>query len=211
MTIGGDRIYTGGHQDPRRAGPSPLDIERVKTLYTTVRIPPQKDPPASPEVQGKQVSKRWHSVPFNQHAQPGQPKAWPLGNDGFTSTTYCYEDEASSSALANFVAQAHTIWSEALCGSSVIFVADSACGLDMESCLCSTKDLSEASVHLILAKKGVKWPSATLGYRDLTLPRADPQMPRHHILWPADAYRFIARGPLLMAQQLGERRRQVIA
>lgn len=214
LTSGGDRIYTAGHQDPRRAGLSPRDIERVKALYTPVHIPQQEAasaPPAPSAVQGKRVSKRWHSVPFNQDAQPGQPRAWPLENDGYTYITYCYEDIACSGALAGFVAQAHTIWSEALCGSSVIFVPDSACGSETEPCLCTTNDISEASVHLMLATKGVKWPSATLGYRDLTLPRADPQMPRHHILWPANAYQFIARGPLLMAQQLGERHRQEMA
>lgn len=76
MTTGGDRIYTGSHQDPRRAGLSPRDIARVKALYTPVHISQRQGssaPPKPSELQGKQVSKRWHSIPEDPRVWPATP------------------------------------------------------------------------------------------------------------------------------------------
>ena len=71
-TTSGDLIFTGGHEDPRRAGLSPKDIERVRALYTPVHIPPQQDSPASPAsppLPGRQA-KRYVAANNTQSAQP---------------------------------------------------------------------------------------------------------------------------------------------
>lgn len=210
LTTEGDRIITGGHQDPRRAGLSPMDIERVKKLYPRERVAPQH---SAGEQSGIGVTKRWHSVGFNTGAQSGPFTAWPSSCDdsGSAPITFCYEDGAANDALGDLFAEGLSKWTTAILASGVIFAPDPACGPDyLEPCLCSRGDISEVTVHIMLARYGETWPSSTIGYTDPRTPRAFPNMPRHYILWPADAGKLKARGPLYMSHHIGERLRRMV-
>lgn len=216
LTTGGDRIYTGGHHDPRRAGLSPRDIERVKALYTPVGIPQQEvaptppAPPVSPGRQEKQVTKRWHSVAPNPGNLPGHTKAWPrlYCDADDTVIPYCYEDQASHDALSGLFFAGQARWAAAFVRAGPVFAADFACDINQGPCLCTARDISEVSVHIKLAQHGQTWPISTFGYRYPEIPKTDPHMPRHYILWPANAGKFNERGPLYMAHQIGEKYRR---
>ena len=205
LTIGGDRIHMGGHQDPRRAGLSPMDIERVKALYTQGNIPQQQagtTPPApsvSPRRQEKQVTKRWHSIPAGPQVWPVNPMCF-----GYTYIFYCFQDQASYGDLGDLFLRGLARWAPALRGSGLIFVPDLACY--QQPCLCTAQGVGEATLRIMLSQHGDAWPSTTLGYTDPQpgVPTLHPGLPHNFIIWPADAGRFLERGALYMAQQIGE-------
>jgi len=75
-TTSGDLIFSGGHEDPRRAGLSPKDIERVRALYTPVHIPPQQDPPASPPLPGRQAKRYVAATTRSQRNRGSDLRFW---------------------------------------------------------------------------------------------------------------------------------------
>ena len=203
LTTSGDRIYTGGHQDPRRAGLSSMDIERVKRLYPKRSGAAQLAPEGRPR---KRVTKRWHSIPFESEASPAHARAWPAWEcDSITYIFYCFEDQASYDALNDLFLSGLAKWARAFLRSSIVFAADTACGPNaLEPCLCSDNGIAETSVHIMQGKHGEVWPFSSLGYTRPSIAKVYPNMPRHFIQWPSNAGIFNARGPLHMAQQIGK-------
>ena len=203
LTTGGAQIFTGGHPDPRRAGLSRMDIERVMRLYPKRRGAPPQAPGGRP---GKRVTKRWHTIPFESEARPEHARAWPaFACDGTTWITYCYENQAAHDALNGLFMLGLAKWAQGFRQSSIVFAADPACGINhLEPCLCTENGILEHTVHIMQGRDGetITWPLSTLGYREPS--PADDNMPIHFIQWPTNAGIFNARGPLFMAQQIGE-------
>lgn len=155
---------------------------------------------------GKRATKRWHSIPLESEARPEHARAWPaFACDSTTWITYCYEDQASYDALNGLFVSGLAKWAQALIRSSIVFAADPACGINhLEPCLCSAYGISEVSVHIIQGKHGETWPFSTLGFTNPSIARVYETMPRHFIQWPTNVGIFNDRGPLFMAQQIGE-------
>ena len=211
----GGIIFSGGTGDMNRAGPLPIDIERIKGLYPAQPQPNfhQYAPPvplwqlgnrsvAAKGPPAKRVTKRWHSIPFNQNVQPGQPKAWPSCN-GYTLIFYCFENQASSDTLGDLFEEALDKWRPATDVSSLLFATDPAC--EQLPCICTTPGVAEETVHIKLGLVGEpNWSASTLGYRGPSIPNALPHLPRHFIHWPAAPVNFGDRDVVYMAQHLGE-------
>lgn len=99
LTARGERIWIGGNEDPELAGPSPMDIERVKKLYPKGSSAHQQAPEGG---SGKRVTKRWHTIPFESEARPEHARAWPAWVcESTTYIFYCFEDQASHDALTD--------------------------------------------------------------------------------------------------------------
>ena len=132
--------------------------------------------------------------------------------DSTTYIFYCFEDQASHDALNDLFLSGLAKWAQAFRRSSVVFAADTACGADyLVPCLCSTPGVQETTLHIIQGKRGEMWPFSTLGYTKPSIDKVYPTLPRHFIQWPTNAGVFNARGPLFMAQQIGEApRRQAL-
>lgn len=199
LTTQGERFRIGGNEDPELAGPSPMAIERVKKLYP-------KGSGARQQAPGKGAVKRWHTIPFESEARPDHARAWPAWVCDFTTYIfYCFEDQASHDALNDFFLSGLAKWAQAFLRSSIVFVADTACGADYSvPCLCSADGIAETSVHIMQAKHGQTWPFSSLGYTKPSIAKVYPNMPRHFIQWPTNTGTFNARGPLHMAQQIGK-------
>lgn len=203
LTAQGECIWNGGNENPELAGPSPTDIERVKKLYLKGSGAPRQAHGGRSE---KRVSKRWHTIPFESEAGPGHARAWPAWVcDSTTYIFYCFEDQASHDALNDLFLSGLAKWAQAFRRSSVVFAADTACGAYyLVPCLCSTPGVKETTLHIIQGKRGEMWPFSTLGYTKPSIDKVYPTLPRHFIQWPTNAGVFNARGPLFMAQQIGE-------
>lgn len=206
LTARGSIIYAGANPDPNRAGLSRGDIERIMMMYPKRRVAARQATGGPVEKQETQVTKRWHSIPFDKDAGPAHSISWPTSPCDLRSyVPFCYEDQASQDALKDLFAEGLSKWTQALFQSSLVFAPDVACGPNgLEQCLCSTGGISEDTVHIMLARQGETWPLSTLGYTRPAVPKKYPNMPRHFIQWPADVQKFGARGPVHMAQEIGE-------
>lgn len=202
LSARGSMLYSGGNPDPNRAGLSRMDIQRVMRLYPKRRGAPPGGRP------GKRVTKRWHTIPFESEAEPEHARAWPaFACDSTTWITYCYENQASHDALNGLFMLGLAKWAQGFQQSSIVFAADPACGINpLEPCLCSENGILETTVHIMQGKdeETITWPLSTLGYRKPGAAQAYENMPRHFIQWPTNAGIFNDRGPLFMAQQIGE-------
>lgn len=203
-----DLIFPGGNRDPNLAVASALDIERVTALYPASAPQgnaPQQAPPGppapfgAPGPLGKQITKRWHSIPAGPQVWRANPMC-----AGYTYISYCFQDQASSRDFGDLFLRGLAKWAPALRGSGLNFVPDLAC---LQSpCLCTAQGVGEATLRIMLSQHGDAWPSTTLGYTDPQpgVPTLHPCLPHNFIIWPADADRFLERGALYMAQQIGE-------
>jgi hypothetical protein len=202
LTARGSQINPGGNPDPNRAGLSRGDIERVRTMYPQRRVAPRQ---ATEETLEKQVAKRWFTVPYTPPGAPPQGlQAWPPWPNTHRQTiTYCYEDQPAADALTRLFEAGLAKWAPAFRVSNVEFITDPNCF--QLPCLRTTSQVSPVTVHIMQAR--VTWPLSTLGYRDHRTPVLDPRRPRHFIQWPAPPVNFQRRGPLYMAQAIGERSR----
>ena len=182
LTIEGDQIFVGGHQDPRRAGLSPMDIERVTKLYPKESADSHSTPAEPP---GKSIAKRWWSVPDVQNVDPNQDQPWPASPDGSHTITFCFESQAVWGELGEFFTRALAKWAVAIQVSSLEFAPDPAC--DRSPCLCRTPGVADHTLHILQAVPGHPLLTArtSIGYKNPNLPR-QPGLPRHHLIWPAD-------------------------
>lgn len=159
-----------------------MDIERVKKFYSKGSGAHQQGPEGRP---GKRVKKRWHTIPFESEACPDHARAWPAWVcDSTTYVLYCFEHQASYDALTDLFLSGLEKWAQAFRTSSVGIV--------------------ETSVHIMQPKHGQTWPFSSLGYTKPPIAKVCPSMPRHFIRWPTNTGISNARGPLHMAQQIGE-------
>jgi hypothetical protein len=198
LTARGSIINSGGNPDPNRAGLSRGDIERVMQLYPKRRAAPRR---ASEDASEKQLAKRWHSLTQGPRLWP--PRAWCGGT---AYIFYCYDSPASSMLHDELFMAALGKWSTSLYGSGLEFLPDLAC--TQHPCSCNTHGVMPETLRIMDAPDEVRWPTATLGYRDSSTIRADMHMPLNYILWPVCQTQFQGKEALYMAQQMGKRLRR---
>lgn len=190
--------------DPNRAGLSRGDIERVTMLYPKQRPAPRQ---ATGDLLETTIAKRWWSVPEDHETRPEDIRAWPPGEDGSRTMSYCFENRRSFNFLGTTFAEALAKWKPAVDVSSLVFAPDPAC--KELACLCTATDVAEVTLHIILAADGEKAAFGTLGYRDRIVEKSDLDKPRHYLMWPADTGQIWGTSTaVVMAHELGKTHRR---
>ena len=201
LTIEGDQIFVGGHQDPRRAGLSPMDIERVTKLYPKESVDSHSKPAEPP---GKPVTKRWWSVPDIHDVNANDAQPWPASADGSHTITFCFGSQAVWGELGEFFTRALAKWAVAIQASSLEFAPDPAC--DRSPCLCRTPGVADHTLHILQAVPGHPLFTArtSIGYQNPHIPRLQG-LPRHYLIWPANTNQLgdASYSGLIMAHELG--------
>ena len=177
-------------------------VEGPGGFSTTVGPVPTAQPTKAPPA--KSPTKRWYSLPLENEAAPDGKRPWPACKDGTRTINYCFEDASSHKELAELFGKALAKWAPAMHASSLTFAPDAACSGELQSrCLCSTPEVAETTLHIILTEKGGA-PEATIGYLPPSATIPDHGTSRHHIVWPNDPDFFGAAAPLLIAHEIGK-------